>query len=187
MRALSPSPPVAPDAPSPGDGLAELRRRAHAVVELAEHLAFGNMSLATRSCPSCGETPSAPSPHAPTASSRCPRCGAALMYEHCSVVTPEQLAVQQMLWPLVETSKQLQALSQELADYVALHAGRLPLSLQPVDIHGVCTRVRASVMAACNAKDIGLHWVLPDAPSHAQADPSRLEQVLCKLTENAIE
>ena len=78
----------------------------------------------------------------------------------------------------------LLALINDMLDLSSLEAGRLKLELQPVALDTVLTQALALVEPLATQHDVTLHTEPTDGV--AQADPTRLRQVLINLLSNAI-
>lgn len=83
-------------------------------------------------------------------------------------------------------TKTLTTLVEDLLDLARIEAGRLDLTIHPVDVGDVIERVHRMVAAQAATKGIRSQFVLePELPPVA-ADPDRLFQVLLNLVGNAI-
>ncbi|URD52427.1 ATP-binding protein [Chroococcidiopsis sp. CCNUC1] len=89
----------------------------------------------------------------------------------------------------IERNATLQAkLIQDLLDISRITAGKVRLSLQPVELQSVIENAIAAVKTAAIAKDIHLQWQPTDRnPSvTVLGDRDRLQQTICNLLTNAI-
>jgi len=91
----------------------------------------------------------------------------------------------------IERNATLQAkLIQDLLDISRITAGKLRLSLQPVELESVIETVIAAVLTAAIAKDIHLEWkhswIQQASEIKILGDRDRLQQVICNLLTNAI-
>ncbi|NHC33776.1 hybrid sensor histidine kinase/response regulator [Scytonema millei] len=89
----------------------------------------------------------------------------------------------------IERNATLQAkLIQDLLDMSRISAGKLRLSLQPVELKLVIENAIAAVLTAAIAKDIHLQWKPSVREPHiiVLGDGDRLGQVICNLLTNAI-
>ncbi|MDZ4874960.1 MAG: Sensor histidine kinase RcsC [Chroococcidiopsis cubana SAG 39.79] len=89
----------------------------------------------------------------------------------------------------IERNAMLQAkLIQDLLDISRITAGKVRLSLQPVELQSVIENAIAAVKTAAIAKDIHLQWQPTDRnPSvTVLGDRDRLQQIICNLLTNAI-
>ncbi|PSM50214.1 histidine kinase [Chroococcidiopsis sp. CCALA 051] len=89
----------------------------------------------------------------------------------------------------IERNATLQAkLIQDLLDISRITAGKVRLSLQPVELQSVIENAIAAVKTAAIAKDIHLQWQPTDRnPSvTVLGDRDRLQQIICNLLTNAI-
>ncbi|MBE9015637.1 response regulator [Chroococcidiopsidales cyanobacterium LEGE 13417] len=89
----------------------------------------------------------------------------------------------------IERNATLQAkLIQDLLDISRITAGKVRLSLQPVELQSVIENAIAAVLTAAIAKDIDLQWQPTDRnPSvTVLGDRDRLQQIICNLLTNAI-
>jgi signal transduction histidine kinase/ActR/RegA family two-component response regulator len=78
----------------------------------------------------------------------------------------------------------LLALINDMLDITSLEAGRLKLELQPVGLASLLTQAQALVEPLAAQHQVTLNIGVVDG--HAQADPTRLRQVLINLLSNAI-
>jgi len=75
----------------------------------------------------------------------------------------------------------------DILDFSKIEAGKLVLEKVPVDVRELLGDVIALLAGRADAKGIGLKVeVAVDVPSHVQADPLRLRQILTNLVGNAI-
>ncbi len=83
-------------------------------------------------------------------------------------------------------TKTLTTLVEDLLDLARIEAGRLDLTIHPLDVGEVIERVHRMVSAQAAAKGIGSQFVLEPGLPPVAADPDRLFQVLLNLVGNAI-
>ncbi|MGO8838323.1 MAG: sensor histidine kinase [Limisphaerales bacterium] len=81
-------------------------------------------------------------------------------------------------------AQRLDLLIQDLLTISALEAGRIKLSLQPVELRPLAEKVFADLKPPADAKNTVLANALPDLT--VMADQNRLEQVFANLVDNAI-
>ncbi len=88
---------------------------------------------------------------------------------------------------LVETSgRHLLSLVNDLLDLAKIESGKVEVTLEPVDCHGVVEEVAASMRPLAEQRGITLTTLLPDEPCLAIADRRALGQILLNLVHNAI-
>src|SRR5688572_12710 len=88
----------------------------------------------------------------------------------------------------IETStRALLGILNNVLDLSRMDAGRLTVSLEPVDARLVCEDVAELLAAPAASRDVDLvlAWS-PDVPRMAVADPPRLRQILVNLVGNAV-
>jgi two-component system, OmpR family, phosphate regulon sensor histidine kinase PhoR len=85
---------------------------------------------------------------------------------------------------IARNAERLDLLIQDLLTISALESGRVQLQLQPVLLRAVAEKVFADLKSRAGSRSITLQNELPDLT--ANADESRLEQVLANLVDNAI-
>ncbi|HLL49260.1 MAG TPA: HAMP domain-containing sensor histidine kinase, partial [Thermomicrobiales bacterium] len=83
-------------------------------------------------------------------------------------------------------TKTLTTLVEDLLDLARIEAGRLELTIGPVDVGDVVERVHRMVAAQAAAKGIRSTFTLEPDLARVAADPDRLFQVLLNLIGNAI-
>jgi signal transduction histidine kinase len=87
----------------------------------------------------------------------------------------------------MERNTELQArLVQDLVDVSRGLAGRLQLSLTPVDLSALCCGVVDSMRPSTNQQQIALNLHVPDEPIVLVADPARLRQIIGNVLANAL-
>ncbi len=88
---------------------------------------------------------------------------------------------------IVQTgTRTLTMLIDDLLDLARIEAGRMHLTLRPVDVTDVLERVRRMVAAQAAAKGLDLVFAVEDGLPPAAADINRLLQILLNLVGNAI-
>jgi PAS domain S-box-containing protein len=88
---------------------------------------------------------------------------------------------------IVQTgTRTLTMLIDDLLDLARIEAGRLHLTLRPVDVTDVLDRVRRMVAAQAAAKDLDLVFAVEDGLPLVAADTTRLIQIMLNLVGNAI-
>jgi two-component system, OmpR family, phosphate regulon sensor histidine kinase PhoR len=85
---------------------------------------------------------------------------------------------------IARNAERLDLLIQDLLTISALESGRVQLNLQPVSLRAIADKVFADLKARAESRNVVLKNDLPDLT--ANADESRLEQVLANLVDNAI-
>lgn len=95
---------------------------------------------------------------------------------------PQQAAVHQIL----KAGRHLLSLINEVLDISAIEAGRMELTLEPLDLREALTEAFDLSSPIAEAAGIHLHQVLPDHPVIARADRRRVVQVALNLLSNAI-
>lgn len=81
-------------------------------------------------------------------------------------------------------ARRLDLLIQDLLIISSLESGRVSLSLNTVNLHGLTERMLADFKSRAEARHVKLVSTVPDL--NANADEARLEQVLGNLLENAV-
>ena len=98
-------------------------------------------------------------------------------------LSPKQIEHQEAIF---RSAQRLTDLINELLDVSRLESGRVELSPQPTEAHGVVDHAIAVVAVAAQAKRIAIdNAVARDAPP-VHADPERLQQILVNLLSNAV-
>jgi signal transduction histidine kinase len=88
---------------------------------------------------------------------------------------------------IVQTgTRTLTMLIDDLLDLARIEAGRMHLTLRPVDVADVLERVRRMVAAQAAEKGLHLGFAVEDGLPPAAADVNRLIQILLNLVGNAI-
>lgn len=88
---------------------------------------------------------------------------------------------------IVQTgTRTLTMLIDDLLDLARIEAGRMHLTMRPVDVADVLERVRRMVAAQAAAKGLTLVFAVEDGLPPAAADVNRLLQILLNLVGNAI-
>jgi len=95
---------------------------------------------------------------------------------------PEQLSLPIYLEKIESQTRRLQALIEDLLDMNSLHAGKMPLRLEPCNLGSLCSEV-AEDQHALSGRNIELE--LPAEPVMLQADCQRVSQVISNLVNNA--
>jgi two-component system, sensor histidine kinase and response regulator len=83
-------------------------------------------------------------------------------------------------------ARTLTALIDDLLDLARIEAGRMHLTLRPVDVTDALERVRRMVAAQAAAKNLDLEFSVEDGLPAAAADINRLIQILLNLVGNAV-
>lgn len=83
-------------------------------------------------------------------------------------------------------ARTLTALIDDLLDLARIEAGRMHLTLRPVDVTDALERVRRMVAAQATAKNLDLVFSVEDGLPAAAADINRLIQILLNLVGNAV-
>ena len=93
---------------------------------------------------------------------------------------------QDVMNDLMETSKKIISLSQEVCKVMALEAGHVRLNYEPVDIAMLVNDVCRRNDVNAKAKSIGLSVeIVPGIPT-VELDPQRIEEVIDNLVSNAV-
>lgn len=87
---------------------------------------------------------------------------------------------------LVEGSKRLEALLNDLLDFARLEAGTFRLAVQPADLHRKIHEILASLRPQAHEAALRLVDCTPDEPLFLPMDAQRVGQVLINLITNAI-
>lgn len=88
------------------------------------------------------------------------------------------------LQTVARNAERLRLLIEDLLTISELESGQLKLNLQPVSLRGLGEKVVTDFRTRAAAREVQLCDAIPDLS--VQADPGRLEQVLCNLVDNAI-
>jgi PAS domain S-box-containing protein len=83
-------------------------------------------------------------------------------------------------------ARTLTALIDDLLDLARIEAGRMHLTLRPVDVHDALERVRRMVAAQAASKNLDLVFSVEEDVPAAAADINRLNQILLNLVGNAV-
>ena len=95
--------------------------------------------------------------------------------------TPENLQ------PVLEQTRLLNRLVEDLRTLALADAGQLPLEKTEIDLRGLLERTVSGYRARAQAAAVELRLTLPEAREvRVQADPGRIEQVLGNLLANAL-
>ena len=86
---------------------------------------------------------------------------------------------------ILRAGDHLLALVSEVLDLARIEAGKLPISMEPVDLAGLSAECLALLRPLAQERQITLHG-LPPGPAMVHADRTRLRQVLLNLLSNAI-
>ncbi len=87
---------------------------------------------------------------------------------------------------LVETSRKIVSLSQEVCKIMALEAGQIRLSMEPWDITDILRSVHRRNDAAAKLKSIEVMLEIPPNLPDVEIDGQRIEEVIDNLLSNAI-
>lgn len=87
---------------------------------------------------------------------------------------------------LVETSRKIVSLSQEVCKIMALEAGQIRLSMEPWDITDILRSVHRRNDAAAKLKSIEVMLEIPQNLPEVEIDGQRIEEVIDNLLSNAI-
>ncbi|GHO57013.1 PAS domain S-box protein [Ktedonobacter robiniae] len=101
--------------------------------------------------------------------------------EDIPALTPHQ---QKAIAAITETTNSLSSLTEDLLDVTRLQAGRLVLNLQSVNIVPLIQQVTARLQATTNKHQI--EFQASSETMLAHVDPSRLEQIMRNIIDNAI-
>jgi signal transduction histidine kinase/CheY-like chemotaxis protein len=77
-------------------------------------------------------------------------------------------------------------LIEDILDFSRINAGKLRLSVQPLDLIDVIDAAIDIVRPASDAKGVRIHRVLDSEAGHVSGDPDRLQQVVWNLLSNAV-
>jgi PAS domain S-box-containing protein len=86
---------------------------------------------------------------------------------------------------ILRAGDHLLALISEVLDLARIESGKLPISMEPVDLAGLSAECLALLRPLAQERQISLHG-LPPGPAVVQADRTRVRQVLLNLLSNAI-
>ena len=90
-------------------------------------------------------------------------------------------------WEVVErNATSLQQIIEDVLDVSRIVAGRLRLSVEPVDLPAILRDAIATVMPAADAKGVRVETVIEPLAVPVSGDASRLQQVVWNLLSNAI-
>lgn len=98
-------------------------------------------------------------------------------------LTPKQLEHQEAIF---RSAQRLTELINDLLDVSRLEAGRIELEPRPVEVRQIADQVISVVAVAAQAKRIRVTNEVPRGLPLAQADPTRLQQILVNLVGNAV-
>jgi PAS domain S-box-containing protein len=87
---------------------------------------------------------------------------------------------------ILRSGKHLLQLINEVLDISRIEAGRISLSLEPVELHGMFNEVIDSVTPYALSRSIGIECRVDAGVLHVMSDRQRLKQVLLNLINNAI-
>ncbi|MBS1538192.1 MAG: hypothetical protein JST20_10645 [Bacteroidetes bacterium] len=93
---------------------------------------------------------------------------------------------QDVMNDLVETSRKIVSLSQEVCKIMALESGQMRLALEPWDISDILRSVHRRNDAAAKLKSIEVMLDIPPNLPEAEIDGQRIEEVVDNLLSNAI-
>jgi signal transduction histidine kinase len=93
---------------------------------------------------------------------------------------------QDVMNDLVETSRKIVSLSQEVCKIMALEAGQIRLSMEPWDITDILRSVHRRNDAAAKMKSIEVMLEIPSDLPEVEIDGQRIEEVIDNLLSNAI-
>jgi PAS domain S-box-containing protein len=74
----------------------------------------------------------------------------------------------------------------DILDMSGIMAGKVRLSMRPMDLEGAVREALETVRPAAEGKGIALELAVSFAPSHILGDPARLQQVFWNLLSNAV-
>jgi signal transduction histidine kinase len=86
-----------------------------------------------------------------------------------------------------DAARQLRESTQDLLDLVALQAGRLVLQREAFDLAEVLVTGVARASALADRKGLALRVQLADDLGYARGDPARVQQVLLRLLQHAVQ
>jgi signal transduction histidine kinase/ActR/RegA family two-component response regulator len=98
-------------------------------------------------------------------------------------LTPKQLEHQEAIF---RGAQRLSDLINDLLDVSRLEAGRIELAPRPTDVALIVEQAAAVVAVAAQARQIRITSALPPDLPAANADPTRLQQILVNLIGNAV-
>lgn len=88
---------------------------------------------------------------------------------------------------ITENSHKLLQLINNILDYSKIEANKLALETMDVDLAAVLHQLQTQLQAPLTEKRLAFTFeVLPPVPSHIMTDPTRLQQILLNLCNNAI-
>ena len=99
---------------------------------------------------------------------------------------PVPAAVSEHAAVMLEAATQMDRLIQDLLDVTRIEAGRMRLSLQPVELSDVAAAAHDMLTPAAAAKSVSLALELAPGLPKVHADPDRVTQLLSNLIGNAV-
>ncbi len=88
---------------------------------------------------------------------------------------------------IYSSSAELTALIENMLDMSAIEAGQLRIAKKPCELTNILSDLYRGATAKALTKDLQINLTIdPSCPQRITTDPKRLEQILTKITENAI-
>ena len=99
-----------------------------------------------------------------------------------------QLSITQLknVGHILRSGKHLLQLINEVLDISRIEAGRISLSLEPVELHGLFVELMDSVKPFAQSRSITMETTVETEGIHVMSDRQRLKQVMLNLINNAI-
>jgi PAS domain S-box-containing protein len=103
--------------------------------------------------------------------------------ELAAQLTPDQ---QEYVRIIVKNLRQLEAMIDDLLEVTRAQTGKLNVALQSMSLHDAVGDVIETLRLTAAAKDIALSSDVPETMPAAYADPTRMQQILTNLINNAV-
>lgn len=101
--------------------------------------------------------------------------------------TPLDEKQRDYVWKISKSSQNLLAILNDILDYSRVEAGKMELEFQTLNVHDLCEEVVSLFASNARDKKLGLSYEIdPDVPPFVVIDPTRLQQVLNNLVNNAV-